>query len=313
MLKLSVARDEENPFAWYALGMVYDREGDQPRAAMASAERYSLMGQPRLALMSAEQAMRGHTPGHAGLYPRAGYCARLRAGRSNRKEGGVSGDGMAEHGAGCADRRGERGRALCGAAPGGAPASRTEMETLVRDYIMAHPEIIPEAIAKAQENASIKRVQAQRAALETPYPGAVGGNPRATSRWSSSSIMPAAIAAPSVPDIDRLIAEDKGLRVVFREFPILSRESETAARSSLLGGEGRHLHGLSPRHVRRGPPQPSADIAQVEKATGTPRPAQVDAAHDQELEKNVTLARELQLTGTPAFIVGDRILNGAVG
>ncbi|MBU3078310.1 M48 family metalloprotease [Sphingomonas quercus] len=59
VLKLALARDEDNPFAWYALGMVYDREGDQPRAAMATAERYSLMGQPRLALGAAEAAMRG--------------------------------------------------------------------------------------------------------------------------------------------------------------------------------------------------------------------------------------------------------------
>lgn len=59
VLKLSVARDEENPFAWYALGAVYDREGDAPRAAMATAERYSLSGNAGMALMSAEMAMKG--------------------------------------------------------------------------------------------------------------------------------------------------------------------------------------------------------------------------------------------------------------
>jgi len=59
VLKLSVARDEDNPFAWYALGTVYARQGDEPRAAMATAERHSLTGNPRLALASAEMAMRG--------------------------------------------------------------------------------------------------------------------------------------------------------------------------------------------------------------------------------------------------------------
>ncbi len=59
VLKASVTKDNENPFAWYQLGVVYDREGDAPRAAMATAERYHLEGRPRLALANAEVAVRG--------------------------------------------------------------------------------------------------------------------------------------------------------------------------------------------------------------------------------------------------------------
>jgi len=59
VLRIVVGRDNSNPFAWYQLGIVYDREGDQPRAALATAERYSLTGQPGLALPNAEQAMMG--------------------------------------------------------------------------------------------------------------------------------------------------------------------------------------------------------------------------------------------------------------
>lgn len=58
VLKASVSKDNENPFAWYQLGVVYDREGDAPRAAMASAERFHLEGQSRLALANAEVAVR---------------------------------------------------------------------------------------------------------------------------------------------------------------------------------------------------------------------------------------------------------------
>lgn len=63
VLKVAVARDSDNPFAWYQLGLVYDREGDKPRAALATAERYNLQGQARLALASAEMAMHGIPPG----------------------------------------------------------------------------------------------------------------------------------------------------------------------------------------------------------------------------------------------------------
>ncbi len=59
VLKASVSKDNENPFAWYQLGMVYERQGDLARAQLATAERYSLEGQANLALRSAEAAMTG--------------------------------------------------------------------------------------------------------------------------------------------------------------------------------------------------------------------------------------------------------------
>jgi len=59
VLRAAIGRDNTSPFAWYQLGIVYDREGDQARAALATAERYNLIGQPQLALANAEQAMLG--------------------------------------------------------------------------------------------------------------------------------------------------------------------------------------------------------------------------------------------------------------
>jgi predicted Zn-dependent protease len=65
VLKAAVARDAENPFAWYQLGVVYANRGDTPRAALASAERYVLQGNAPLALRSAEEAMLGLPQGSA--------------------------------------------------------------------------------------------------------------------------------------------------------------------------------------------------------------------------------------------------------
>lgn len=59
VLKSAVAKDRENPFAWYQLGVVYARQGDTARAALATAERYQMSGSPELALRSAEAAMLG--------------------------------------------------------------------------------------------------------------------------------------------------------------------------------------------------------------------------------------------------------------
>ncbi|MDB5697913.1 MAG: tetratricopeptide repeat protein [Alphaproteobacteria bacterium] len=57
VLRAAVARDNSNPFAWYQLGIVYEHDGDHARAALATAERYNLEGESRLAMTSAERAM----------------------------------------------------------------------------------------------------------------------------------------------------------------------------------------------------------------------------------------------------------------
>lgn len=59
VLRTAVARDDDNPFAWYQLGTVYELTGDEPRAALASAERASMMGDDRTAADRARFAMAG--------------------------------------------------------------------------------------------------------------------------------------------------------------------------------------------------------------------------------------------------------------
>ena len=63
ILKVAVNKDNEDPFAWYQLGIIYDREGDVARASLATAERSNLQGDPKMALASAQTAMKGIPPG----------------------------------------------------------------------------------------------------------------------------------------------------------------------------------------------------------------------------------------------------------
>ena len=59
VLKAAVNKDNQNPFAWYQLGVVYEQQGDTPRAALASAERYLMEGAPQFALPNAQVALAG--------------------------------------------------------------------------------------------------------------------------------------------------------------------------------------------------------------------------------------------------------------
>ncbi len=65
VLKAAVNRENENVFAWYQLGIVYEQLGDKPRAALAAAERFNMIGQARLALANAETAMSSLPKGSA--------------------------------------------------------------------------------------------------------------------------------------------------------------------------------------------------------------------------------------------------------
>ena len=89
MLKAAVNRDNQNPFAWYQLGIIYDREGDIPRAALATAERNNLEGKPKLALASAEMALKGIPQGTPD-YLRAQDIAMVSRTELKKKEKGRS-------------------------------------------------------------------------------------------------------------------------------------------------------------------------------------------------------------------------------
>ena len=92
VLKAAVNRDNQNPFAWYQLGIIYDREGDPARAQLATAERSNLENEPKQALASAEMAMRGIPQGTPD-YLRAQDIAMVAKAELNKKKRGGKDEG----------------------------------------------------------------------------------------------------------------------------------------------------------------------------------------------------------------------------
>lgn len=205
-----------------------------------------------------------------------------------------------------------------GQTPVSLPAGleRSELETVIREYILANPEIIPEAMERLQERRMVQMISAVRDELETPFAGAWAGAADADVTIVEFFDYACGFCRTSLPDIERLIAEDDNVRVVFRELPILSQESVDAARVSLSAARQRDYFDFHKAMFDAGRPG-SATIAEAQRSAGLD-PAQVrrdvaDAAIETEIRNNRELAGRLELTGTPAFVVGDRILSGAVG
>ena len=118
---------------------------------------------------------------------------------------------------------------------------RAAIEGLVREYILAHPEILPEAMNRLQANGAARQIAAQRDKIETPFAGAVLGNPRGALTLVQFTDYACTYCRQSVGDIAALVAAHPDLRVVVRELPILSRESEQAARMALSAArQGRY-------------------------------------------------------------------------
>jgi protein-disulfide isomerase len=116
----------------------------------------------------------------------------------------------------------------------------------------------------------------------------------------------------SNPHVDQLLRENPKLRVVYRELPILGPDSVVAARLSLAASKAGRFQQFHDALYAAGRPAPETNAAAARIANIPPTPSQ-DVAIEAELKKNFSLASQLGATGTPLFVVGDRVLSGAVG
>lgn len=195
----------------------------------------------------------------------------------------------------------------------GTPAAdRGAIGLVVRDYILAHPEIIPQAMDRLQANQATQLVAANRRAIETPYPGARAGDPHGDVTLVEYLDYACGYCRASVADVDRLIASDPRLRVVFRELPILSPISETAAKASLAAARQGRFYAFH-KALYAGGRLSEATIAAAAATAGVTRPDTAPPDAGVEIAANIAMARTLRIAGTPSFIVGDRVLAGAVG
>jgi protein-disulfide isomerase len=194
-------------------------------------------------------------------------------------------------------------------------SDRAETERIVHEYILAHPEIIPQAMERLQQQTASKAIDAERAALERPFAGAWAGNPRGDVTLVMFTDYSCGYCKASVPSVDRLLREDPNLKVVWREIPVLGPQSETAARAALAAArQGRYL-GFHRALFGGGRPD-EAGLMAAARAAGLDAEqlgaALADPAIAREIQGNLALAGRLGIGGTPAFVIGDRLIPGAV-
>jgi protein-disulfide isomerase len=205
-----------------------------------------------------------------------------------------------------------------------APAlTREQVEQIVREYLLSNPEIIVEAIEALEAREREAKQAGQRAAVaahqEQIYrdPDApVAGNPAGDVTVVEFFDYRCPYCKQVAPALAQLLKEDGKLRFVFKELPILGPDSVIAARAALAANaQGKYMpmHAALLRHrgnfdeatVMRIAAEAGLDASRLKTDMAKP---EIDAM----IDRNRGLARALSVTGTPAFIIGDKIVPGAV-
>lgn len=183
---------------------------------------------------------------------------------------------------------------------------------IVRNGLLADPAILSDTVDALRDAQYAPVLAEKRADIETPFASSWKGaaKPQVTLVEFYDYACPYCKA--SNPSVDRLLSEHKGLRVVYRELPILGPDSVTAARLSLEASKLGRFAVFHDTLWAAGRPAPDT-IARAAAAAGLPPAPAQDPQIEAELNSNMKLAGQLGASGTPVFVVGDKVLNGAVG
>ena len=183
---------------------------------------------------------------------------------------------------------------------------------IVRQGLLADPRILSDTVDALRNAQYAPVLAANRAAIETPFASSWKGAAKPDVTLVEFFDYACPYCKASNPAVDRLLQEDKGLRVVYRELPILGPDSVTAARLSLEASKLGRFGQFHDTLWATGRPAPDTN-AKAAAAAGIDPAPQPDPEIEAELNRNMKLAGELGATGTPLFVIGDRVMNGAVG
>jgi protein-disulfide isomerase len=205
-------------------------------------------------------------------------------------------------------------------------AERQEIEQIVRDYLLSHPEVIEEAVNALRAKRQAEEAVAQTKAIEehrqdifdSPHQ-MVLGNPEGPITLVEFFDYNCGYCRRAVSDMTALIDANPDLRVVMKEFPILSEGSVAAARMSAAVKDlapDRYLEFHQELFSRPGE-------ATGDKALEVARDLKIDtaaletaAASDavtENLQEVSTLAGQLGISGTPSYVIGTELVPGAAG
>jgi protein-disulfide isomerase len=207
-------------------------------------------------------------------------------------------------------------------------AQRGDIERIVHDYLVAHPEVLQEAMTELEKRQTAAETEKHKAAVKAhakalfSSPDQVTlGNPNGNVTFVEFFDYNCGYCKRAMSDMLTLLKTDSKLKVVLKEFPVLGPGSVEAARvavavrmqdttgkkylefhQKLLGGRG-HADRARALAVAK---EVGMDMARIEKDIKSPEV-------EKSLRQDFKLAEALGLNGTPSYVIGDNVIVGAIG
>lgn len=200
-------------------------------------------------------------------------------------------------------------------------SQRREIETIVKDYLLANPEILQEAAQALEQRQKQTEDEQRKGALVAnaelifrDKADFVAGNPNGNVTMVEFFDYNCPWCKKDFDDVMALIDEDKELRVVLKEFPILGPDSEYASKAAIAAGyQGKYLQlhtalfqhegRITEKTVNELAIAQGLDMDRLKKDMTNSKVGEI-------IGRNRALAQSLAINGTPAFIINDQLFPG---
>ena len=218
--------------------------------------------------------------------------------------------------------------ATAGHAQSFSAPQRTEIEKIIKDYLLAHPEVLQEAMSELEKKQQVAEAEKARSAIKNHSDAlfnsprqVVLGNPQGDVTFVEFFDYNCGYCKRALSDMTTLLNTDSKLKVVLKEFPVLGPGSVEAAQvavavrmqdktgkkyldfhQKLLGGRGQ----VDKAKALAAAKDVGLDVARIEKDMKSDEVSKT-------LEESMKLAEALGLNGTPSYVIGNDVVIGAVG
>ena len=204
-----------------------------------------------------------------------------------------------------------------------ATGDKTALGKSIRDYLIANPEVLVEAMQELErkqdsqrDTAAQKAIQENRAALMNDPDSPVVGNPNGDVTIVEFSDYQCPYCKRAHTTVKSVLAADGKVKLVFKDLPILGEPSRIAALAALAArAQGKHL-ALHDALMESGGKLDRARIMEIAASVGLDVARLQNDMEDPKLkeiiDRNMALASALGVRGTPAFVIGNQFVPGAV-
>ena len=196
-----------------------------------------------------------------------------------------------------------------------------QVEAIVRDYLLRHPEVIQQALNMHARNVAVQELARQQAALDEHYEALtrhpdspVAGNPEGRITLVEFFDFRCQHCRSADGAIAQLLREDRDLRIVYKQFPLMGVDSALGARAALAAARQQRY---SPMHEALMAAEkidlPGIQTIAMKLGLDMER-FQRDLDSDAitlQLQEEYNLAQTLGISGTPSFVVGRTLVSGA--